>query len=43
MLAFTALLAGRAQAADIEVLTAGAVKPLLQRLAGDFERETGNA
>jgi len=37
-----AWLASPAQAADIDVLTAGAVKPLLQALAGDFERETGH-
>lgn len=35
-------LAGVARAAEIEVLTAGAIKPLLQQLAPAFERETGH-
>jgi len=42
MLFTVALLAGPARAAELEVLTAGAMKPLLQAVAGDFERQTGH-
>lgn len=42
LLLLAALLPGPVQAADLQVLTAGAVKPLLQALATDFERETGH-
>ena len=33
---------GAAQAADIKVLSAGALRSLMQELAGDFERVSGN-
>lgn len=42
LLLLAALLPGPVRSAELQVLTAGAVKPLLQALAADFERETGH-